>query len=1116
MVRAIITWSLHNRLIVLLGTLGLIISGVYSAWYLNVEAYPDPTPPLVEVITQNSGWSPEEMERLIGIPLETALNGMPGLEMLRSTSVAGLNDIKCQFSYGTDYYKARQEVINRLGFVSNLPTGVTPGLSPWSPTGEIVRYVLEGKGYDLNQLKSVQDWVLQRALKTVPGVIDVTGYGGTVKQYQVLIDTRLLRQYNVTLQQVEDAISKSNANIGGDILTLGGQSHNVRAIGLLGMGIDPIDPANVERYRLIEVRKLEDLDKVIVTTMKENPVYLRNVAKVIVGNRPRLGLVGRGDENDVVEGIVLMRKYEKSREVSDAVQAKLDELNVSGLLPKGMRIRTFNQRTDLIHVTTHNVVHNLVVGMSLVVLILFVFLGDLASAGIVAIMIPLALLFSVSVLYLQGKSANLLSIGAVDFGIIVDSSTIIVENIYRHITARGADRSRPLIDRIIDASSEIERALFFSTTIIVCAFIPLFSMTGPEGALFGPMANTYAFAICGALLLAVTLAPVLCSYLFTNKKEEHDTWLDKIMKRRYLRALSMVLRHRRLTLVVMFGLMVVACFLVPHLGGEFMPPLEEGNLWIRALLPRTVSLEEAARFAPRLREAIATVPEVKGVMSHIGRPDDGTDVTSFFNVEFNVPLRPMEQWRTVPVTIFGHEVPQTIYGREVPFSRRAKTREELQDELTKKFDRFAGVNFNFSQLIRDNVEEALSGVKGANSVKLFGNDLAVLEESGQKVVNILKSVPGIVNVGLFHIVGQPNLEIQINRDQCARYGVNVADVETVVQVAIGGRAFSQMVEGEKFYDIVLRLPVELRDDPNVIARIPIDAPPSADGQPGVRIPLAQVATIVPHKPGASYVYRENNRRFIPIKFSVRNRDLASAIADAQRRVDDPKTGARLPRGYNIIWSGEFAQMQAANSRLMWIIPLSIGLIMMLLYTAFNSMKDAILVMGNVLEAAMGGVFALWITGTPFSISAAVGFVSVFGVAVQDGVLLVSYFNHMRSHGYRVFESVMRGAELRVRPVVMTSLTAALGLFPAAVATSIGSQAQKPLAIVVVGAMFITLFLTRYLMPVLYSFFPDEPGQGGSTTGEIVESSHYSDEFLANLPEEPPLWGRPRDSHLAES
>jgi cobalt-zinc-cadmium resistance protein CzcA len=1064
---------LHNRLIVILGTLALIGAGLYSAFNLNVEAYPDPTPPLVEVITQNPGASPEEMERLIGIPIEIALNGMPGLEDLRSTSVAGLTDVKCQFSYGTDYWKARQEVINRINAIPNLPQNVTPGLSPWSPTGEIVRYVLEGPGYSLNELKSVQDWVLNRALKTVPGVIDVTGYGGTVKQYLVLVDPSRLAHYGITLQQVQDAIQRSNANVGGDILTVGSQSHNVRAIGLLGKGVDPLDPANAYRRAEIVDRKLEDIRKVVVTQFEGNPIFVSQVAKVEEGHHPRLGIVGRDQEDDVIEGIVLMRKYEKSLPVSNAVLHKLDEIEKEKLLPPGMKIRIFNQRTELVHVTTHNVLHNLLMGMALVIVILFVFLGDLASAGIVAIMIPLALLFSITVLYLQGKSANLLSIGAVDFGIIVDSSTIIVENIYRHVTAHDADRSRPLVDRIIEASNEIEKALFFSTTIIVCAFIPLFSMTGPEGALFGPMANTYAFAICGALLLAVTLAPVLCSFLFANKKAAADTFLDKIMKLRYLRMLSIVLRHRMTTLALMGALFLYTLFLIPHLGGEFMPPLEEGYLWIRAILPRTASLESAARIAPRLREVIASVPEVRGVISHIGRPDDGTDVTGFFNVEFGAPLKPMEQWR------------------------KGMTREKIEQELMEKFREFPAVNFNFSQYIRDNVEEALSGVKGANSVKIFGNDLNVLEDVGQRVAEILKSVRGIEHVGLFHIVGQPNLEIEIDRDLCARHGVNVADVETVVQVAIGGAAFTQMVEGEKLYDIILRLPVTLRNDPSVIGRILVDVPSTSDSSPSYRIPLSQLAHIHAHKPGASYIYRENNRRFIPIKFSVRDRDLASAIAEAQRKVNDPTYGAHIPEeGYKIKWSGEFEQMQEANARLLWIIPLSIALIVVLLYTMFSSIKDCMLVLVNVLEATMGGVLALYLTGTHFSISGAVGFVSVFGVAVQDGVLLISYFNHLRARGLPVMVAVMRGAELRVRPVVMTSLTAALGLLPAALATSIGSQAQKPLAIVVVGAMLCTLFLTRYMMPVLYSYFPAPCGHADQATlGAVVEGTNYSARFL---------------------
>ena len=1079
MVRAIIWWSLNNRFLVIVGVLALIATGIYSANHLNVEAYPDPTPPLVEVITQAPGFSPEEMERLVGIPIETALNGMPGLEDLRSTSVAGLNDIKCQFTYGTDYWSSRQEVINRIGFVANLPPRVQPGLSPWSPTGEIVRYVLEGPGYTTNQLKAVQDWVLQRTLKTVPGVIDVTGYGGTVKQYQVLVSPQLLRQYNVTMKQVEDAIDNSNANVGGDILTIGSQAHNVRALGLLGEGKDPLDPANIDDSDRIVAQKLDDINNVVLTSNNGIPIYVRQVAQVVEHHRPRLGIVGRKlkekdgkkvniDEDDVIEGIVLMRKYDKSLVTANLVEKKLDEIEKLNILPKGMKIRVFNQRTDLVHVTTHNVLHNLVIGMLLVVAILFVFLGDVASAGIVAIMIPLALLFSVTVLFVQGKSANLLSIGAVDFGIIVDSSVIIVENIFRHITAHGSDRSKPMIERIAEASHEIERALLFSTCIIVCAFIPLFAMTGPEGALFGPMANTYAFAILGALLLAVTLAPVLCSFFYHNKMEEKETIVDHLMKKGYLKALNRYLNLRWITLGVMLGLLAFTFTLVPGLGGEFMPQLEEGNLWIRALLPRTVSLEAAERMAPRLREAIASVPEIKNVMSHVGRPDDGTDVTSFFNLEFNAPLKPMEEWRP------------------------GMTREKMETELMKKFQEFPGVTFNFSQLIRDNVEEALSGVKGANSVKLFGNDLQALEETGSRVVNVLRTVRGIENVGLFHILGQPNLEIKIDRQACARYGVNVADVETAVQVAIGGKSFSQMVEGEKLYDIILRLPVVLRDDPTVINRITVDTP-GTDGKTGARIPLGQLAKISPHVPGASYIYRENNQRYIPIKFSVRDRDLASAIEEAQDKI---KKSNVVPesKGYRIEWSGEFAQMQEANGRLMWIVPLSIGLIMGLLYTAFNSIKDALLVMVNVVAATMGGIWALRLTHTPFSISAAVGFISIFGVAVQNGVLLISYFNQLRAAGLPVRESVLRGAELRVRPMVITSLTAALGLAPAAFANSIGSQAQKPLAIVVVGGMLVTLALTRYLMPVLYSFFPAPAGHGEQHQ-ELIAGSHYTDAIL---------------------
>lgn len=1049
MIRALIAWSLHNRPIVILGILGLIGVGAYSALHLNIEAYPDPTPPLVEVLTLNPGASPEEMERLIGIPLETALNGLPGLVDMRSTSIAGLNDIKCQFSYDTNYYEARQEVLNRIHAVENLPPGVTPELSPWSPTGEIVRYVLEGPGYTTNELQAVQDWVLNRAFKQVPGVIDVTCFGGTIKQYQILIDPQKLREFGVTLQEVEEAVARSNDNVGANNVSLGSQSHNIRVLGLLGGGIDPLDPTNVERAAVIEAEKIQDIYDVVVKSNKGVPIYVRQLAKVIIGHRPRLGIVGRGNENDVVEGIVLMRKYEKSLETSRAVQAKIDEINASGRLPEGMRIVPFYKRTDLVSVTTHNVLHNLIMGMGLVVIVLFVFLGDIASAAIVALVVPLSLLFAVTVLNLQGKSANLLSIGAVDFGIIVDSSVIIVESIYRHVTKRQS-RRRSLIERIEEAAEGVGRPVLFATMIIVCGFFPLFVMSGPAGAMFGPMANTYAFSILGALLIATTLCPVLCSMFFHNKTEKKPTILDRTMKRVYSWMLNGVLRARWLVVGGSAVLLGYTALLIPHLGAEFMPELEEGNLWIRALMPRTTSLEEAARMAPRIRYAIASVPEVQGVMSHVGRPDDGTDVTSFFNMEFNVPLKPMDQWRP------------------------GMTRPKIEEELMEKFQDFPGLTFSFSQVIRDNIDEALSGVKGANSVKLFGDDLETLEEVANRVAGELRSIDGITNVGVFHILGQPSLEIRIDRRACARYGINVADVEAVVQVAVGGQAFTEMVEGEKLFDIVLRLPEQLRDDPAAIARIPIDVP-GEDGQPGARIPLSQLAEIDPHKPSASFIYRENNRRYIPIKFSIQGRDLASAIQEAQQRVEQPASGQPiLPPGYSIQWSGEFAQMQEANRTLLLTVPVAFAMILMLLYMMFHNLKDALIVMAGVATAGMGGIWALLLTNTTFSISAAVGFISILGVVVQNGVLLINDYHRLQAEGHSVDEAVFKGSVDLLRPIVMIALTAIFGLFPAALATSIGSQAQKPLAIVVVGGMTAAMILPQFLIPALYSLFPDSP------------------------------------------
>jgi cobalt-zinc-cadmium resistance protein CzcA len=1051
MIHAIIDWSLRNRLIVILGTIALIAIGIHSALHLNVEAYPDPTPPLVEIISQNPGASPEEMERLVGIPLETVLNGLPGLEDLRSTSISGLNDIKCQFAYGTDYYQARQEVINRLGSVSNLPAGVTPRLSPWSPTGEIVRYVLEGPGYSLTELKAVQDWVITRHLKQVPGVADVTGFGGMVKQYQIMVDPALLRQFDITLKDVEDAIDRSNANVGANQISLGSQVHNVRAIGLLGGGVDPLANENIPEASRITLQKLDDINNVVITTRDGVPIFVKQVAHAVVSHQPRLGKVGRGDEDDVVQGIVLMRKYEKSLPTAEGVQRKIDELNSSGILPPGMKIVPFNRRTDLVHVTTHNVLHNLSVGMGLVAAVLLVFLGNLTSGLIVAAMIPLSLLFAITVLAQRGESANLLSIGAVDFGIIVDSAVIIVENIYRHVAGHHADRSLSLNGRILAASGEVERPMIFSRAIILCAFIPLFVMSGPEGALFGPMARVYAYSILGALILSITLAPVLCSLFFNDRMVERLTPLDRLLRFCFLGLLDRCLLHRRLFLAGVGVLLAATAVIIPSLGGEFMPPLEEGNLWIRATLPRTVSLDEASRLAPKLREVIAAVPEVRGVMSQIGRPDDGTDVTGFYNLEFNVPLKPMETWRVVG-------------GKRIH-------REDIERELSTQFQNFAGISFSFSQLIRDNVEEALSGVKGANSVKIYGSDLHTLDRLAHQVAEQLRQVPGTENVAIFPIIGQPNLEIRIDRARCARYGVNVAEVESIIQVAVGGQAFSEMVEGEKLFDIVLRLPPQMRDDPSDIARIPIELR-GDDGEPRGRVLLADLAEINPHAVGAATIYRENNRRYIPIKFEINGRDLASTIADARERVrQHVERASDFPQGYELEWAGEFAQMQEAFGRLLWMVPLSLIGIILLLYIAFKNFKDALLIMANVLVAIMGGIWALKLTETPFSISAAVGFISIFGIAVQSGVLLISNFNQLQDQGLPVRQAILQGAELRLRPVVMTSLTAIFGLLPAALADSIGSQAQRPLALVIVGGMLVVLLLSQYLMPVLYSFFP---------------------------------------------
>jgi cobalt-zinc-cadmium resistance protein CzcA len=1159
MVRKLIEWALGSPLVVILLALALGAAGSYAFVFINVEAYPDPAPAIVEVVAQYPGFSAEEVERQVTIPLEVALAGMPGLKYTRTKSLFGLAHLRNQFDYGVDFEKARQEVINRLQLnTQQLPPGVTPQISPETPTGEIYRYTLKGPRnpfgkdiYSLNDLKAFQDWTLEREFKRVPRIADVSSSGGTVKRYEIHPDPDLLNRYGITLGQLQTAITNSNGNVGGDWLRQGHTALAVRSVGNIGGGKDPMErvlgmanPQEAANYlRAEDRRRIREIRNIVILTVDGMPVTVGHVVEggpilsqsdaelglrgVVVRNQTRLGRVLRSqpldaegrrwrDEDDEVNAVILLRKNYESIPALQDVKKKVDELNgTPGRLLPGVKIDTYYDRTDLINVTTHTVRHNLILGMVLVTLILLMFLSNVRSALIVAVNIPLALLFAFSMLFLRGKSANLLSIGAVDFGIIVDSSVIMVENIYRHLSS-GEFAELPLKERIIRASHEVERGLFFSTAIMVCAFIPLFTMQGPEGQIFGPMAETYAFALGGALLLAVTVSPVLCLLVFRQLKPARDNFLVRWLKKSYLRQLERCLNHRALTLVVFGGIIVATALLaIPHLGGEFMPELEEGNLWIRGTFPLNISLEEVADKVRVARKIMQKYPECQSIVAMIGRPDDGTDPTGFYNVEIFVPLKPADEWPEVKERggLLGW-----LKGK------RARSKEELVKEMNDELSRkIIGVDWNFSQNIRDNVMEALSGVKGDNSVKIIGPDLDVLEELAEQVKNRLTRVRGLENVFVFHIKGQSNLEFRADPDKCKVWGVTVADVNAVIRSAVGGQPFTQMIEGEKLFDITLRWPQELRGDVTRILDVPVDIlnntvsgssqpsmaqtrfggsasgvsgsgtqmpPPAQLGSffnawfnpvtstPRVRLrdlvsPVGDDGQPDPEgnyvRTGASTIYREQGKRLIAVKFSVRGRDLAGAVAEAQARTADL---FRVPKyqAYRAEWSGEFQEMEEANYRLMVIIPVSLGLIFLLLYLAFHSLLDALAILSNVVALSLGGVWALVATGTNFSISAAVGFISIFGVAIMDGLLSVSYFNQLRFQGQPLREAIMQGAEKRVRPLMMTALTAIFGLLPAALSTEIGSQTQRPLAIVVVGGMVMTLLLNRYLMPVLYSFY----------------------------------------------
>jgi cobalt-zinc-cadmium resistance protein CzcA len=1034
MIQRIVAFALRYRALVLVLGLGLVVVGLFAFHQLPIEAYPNPVPPLVEVIAQPPGWSAEETERYITIPLEIGLAGMPGLDHIRSQSLFGLADVKCYFKWGTTYKDARQEVINRLQFTT-LPNGVQATISPWNAIGEIFRYRLidqnferrkrqiEGEHVDaepylkdlreesLLKLKTLEDWVLERQWKQVPGVIDVTSYGGLSKQYHVEVDPVRLRARGVTLAQVMAAIANANQNVGGQRQEIGEQSYTVRGIGLIS--------------------SLKDVGDAVVLEQKGVAVRVRDVATVSIGSAPRLGIVGKDDDPDVVQGIVLMRYGEETEKTLRGVKERLEYIRRFVLPPdQGIEIVPYYDRGALVNVTTHTVIENLLMGMGLVVLVLLLFLGDLRAALVTALNIPLALLTAFCGMTVLGTSANLISLGAVDFGIVVDSTVIMVENIFRHLGHHGRG---DIFARVRSASAEVARPMAFSTLIIGVAFLPLFTMTGVSGVIFSPMARTYAFAIGGAIVMALTLTPAVTTWVLPADAEEKESVLMRFLHRIYDPMFAWALRRPKRAVVIGFIPVFLCVTLFPLLGGEFMPKLEEGNFWIRATFPMSISLSESAAQVGRMRQILNAHPEVLSVVSQLGRPDDGTDVAGFNNVELFAPLKPFDQWP------------------------RGLTKEKLTDQVAKQFEEgFPGVIFSFSQYISDNVEEALSGVKGENSVKVFGPDVAKNEVAADGIVDTMEKVRGVKDLGLFRSMGQPSIKIVPDRVALQRYGLNTGDVEAVVAAAIGGQAVTQVFEGEKSFDLTVRWKPEYRNGISAIREITVASPE------GGQIPLGELASITAET-SPSVIYREDGIRYSPVKFSVRGRDLQSTISDAQRQITDT---VRLPPESHLEWSGEINELKDAMGRLSVIIPLTLLLITFLTYSAVGNLIDTLLVLINIPVACAGGVLALLVTGEPFSVSAAMGFISIFGIAIQDAILVVTYAQRQWAEGTSLIEGARNAAEQRLRPVLMTTLTATLGLTPAALSHGIGAQTQRPLAIVVIGGALILAVVPRLLQPPL--------------------------------------------------
>ena len=1047
MIQKLVDFSLENRFLVLAAAILLFIWGAISFHQLPVEAYPDVANNYVEIITQWPGISAEQIEQQVTIPLEIVMNGIPHVVHLRSFSLFGLSDLKLIFDDEEDNAWNRERVLERLSQVT-LPTGVVPQMgTDWSPVGQIYFFTLKSTNpnYDVMELKSIEDWVIEKNFKSVPNVVDVASFGGPTREYQVRVDPNKLIAYGLSLAQVEQQLITNNANAGGSFIEAGLQQINVREVGL--------------------VRNVRDIENTVIMTKSGTPLRVKDIAVVAQGPKIRLGQFARAihredgvivDNDDVCSGIVLLRKGANADEVLRGIHDKVKELN-QRILPPGVKVVPFLDRSDLVHYTTHTVLHNLTEGIILVVIVLFLFLGNARGALIVALTIPFSLLFAATCLKLKGIPANLLSLGALDFGMVVDGAVVMVENIVRHLGHVEHTYKTPL-ERIREAAHEVQRPVFYAIAIIVTAYLPIFTLQRVEGRLFHPMAWTVAFALLGALVFSMLVAPVLSSLLFRQATKEWRNPAMDYLKKSYRRNVKWAIEHRLVTVGIAGLGLALAIYLTVGgvIGSEFLPHLDEGALWVRGTLAPSVGPSEGIRLANQARIVLCSFPEVPQCTSQVGRPDDGTDATGFFNTEYFVDLKPKEQWRPV----FHQDKERVIAA------------------MNRELDKVPGVVWNFSQPISDNMEEAVSGVKGQLATKIYGDDLKVLEEKADQIVAVMRQVKGIEDLGVFRVLGQPNLEVSVDRVQAARHQINVADVQDAIQTAVGGNALTQVLQGEQRYDLVMRYLPEYRSTREAIENIRLLSPT------GERVSLAQLCKIEV-RDGASEIYREANERYIAIKYSVRGRDLGGAVEEAIAKVN---AQIQLPRGYHIDWEGEYESEKRAEARLFLIVPLTVLLIFGLLYTMFRSFKWALLILGNVAMAPIGGLLALLFTGTHFSVSSGVGFLALFGVSVQVGVIMLEYINQLRARGHTIEDSAIEGAVLRLRPIMMTMLVATLGLLPAALSHGIGSDSQRPFAIVIVGGLVSGLVMSIMLLPTLYVWIARDGDKLPAAEADFAEES----------------------------